>query len=117
MPVNHEPEFVSHLRQPLAQAEFFSAHEQCPDEIFKALFIGTSLRAAAIRMSHTKVAPKGLKPLECERNLGKSRPPIPYIPEMDSIQEALDSSANTLKLILPHKAELRILVWSKGTPE
>jgi hypothetical protein len=36
---------------------------------------------------------------------------------MDSIQEAADSSANTLKLTLPHKVELRILVWSKGTSE
>ena len=33
------------------------------------------------------------------------------------IQEAVDSSANTLKLTLPHKVELRVLVWSKGTPE
>ncbi len=40
-----------------------------------------------------------------------------YIPEKDVIQEAVDSSANTLKLTLPHKVELRIPVWSKGTPE
>jgi hypothetical protein len=68
-------------------------------------------------MSHAKVAPEGLKPQECERNSGRSRPPIPYIPEKDSIQEAVDSSANTLKLTLPHKVELRVPVWSKGTPE
>jgi hypothetical protein len=68
-------------------------------------------------MSHLKVALEGLNPLECERNLGRSQPPIPYIPDIDSIQEAADSSANTLKLTLPHKVELRILVWSKGTSE
>ncbi len=74
------------------------------------------LSDAAARMSHTKVAPEGLKPQECEMNMGRSRPPIPYIPEKDVIQEVVDSSANTLKLILPHKVELCVPVWSKGTP-
>ena len=58
--------------------------------------------AAAI-MSHAKVAPEEFKPQECERNAGRSMPPIPYIPEKDVIKEAVDSSANTLKLMLPHK--------------
>ena len=49
--------------------------------------------------------------------MGRSKPPIPYIPEKDVIQEAIDSSANMLKLTLPHKVDLRIPVWSKGTPE
>ena len=57
-------------------------------------------------MSHAKVAPEELKPQECERNAGRSKPPILYIPEKDVIQEAVDSSANTLKLTLPHKVEL-----------
>ena len=69
-----------------------------------------------IRMSHTKVAPEGLKPQECETNLGRSRPPIPYIPEKDVIQEAIDSSDNMLKLTLPHKVELRVLVLVKRDP-
>jgi hypothetical protein len=68
-------------------------------------------------MSHAKVAPEGLKPQECERNAGRSKPPVPYIPEKDVLQEAVESSANTLKLTLPHKVELRVPVWSKGTPE
>jgi hypothetical protein len=67
-------------------------------------------------MNHVKVAPEGLKPQECERNAGRSKPPIPYIPEKDVIQEAVDPGANTLKLTLPHKVELRVPVWSKGTP-
>ena len=33
------------------------------------------------------------------------------------LQEAVDYSINMLKLTLPHKVELRISVWSKGTPE
>jgi hypothetical protein len=84
---------------------------------FKAFFIGTSLGATTTRMSHVKVVPEGLKPEECERNTGRSRPPIPYIPKKDVFQEAVDSSTNTLKLTLPHKVELCIHVWSKGTSE
>ena len=68
-------------------------------------------------MSHTKVAPEGLKPQECERNTGRSEPPILYIPEKDVILEAVDFSANTLEFTLPHKVELHVLVWSIGTPE
>ena len=68
-------------------------------------------------MSHAKVAPEGLKPQECKRNAGRSKPPIPYILEKDDLQEAVESSANTLKLLLPHKVELRVPVWLKGTPE
>ena len=68
-------------------------------------------------MSPAKVAPEGLKPQECERNLGRSKPQIPFIPKKDNLQEAVESSTNTLKLTLPHKVELRVPVWSKGTPE
>jgi hypothetical protein len=49
--------------------------------------------------------------------VGRGKPPIPYIPKKDVIQEAVDSSANMLKLTLPHKVELHITVWSKGTPK
>ena len=65
-------------------------------------------------MSHAKVAPAGLKPQECERSIGRSKPPIPYVPKKDVMQEAVDSGTNTLKLTLPYKVELRIPVWSKG---
>ena len=68
-------------------------------------------------MSHAKVAPEGLKPQECERIVGRSKPPIPYIPLKDVIQEAIDSSANMLNLTLPHKMELLVPVWSKVIPE
>ena len=36
---------------------------------------------------------------------------------MDGLQEAVESSANMLTLTLPHKVELHVPVWSKGTPE
>ena len=66
-------------------------------------------------MSHAKVAPERLKPQECEQNVGRSKPLIPYIPKKDVLQEVVDSSANTLKLTLPHKVELHVPIWSKGT--
>jgi len=68
-------------------------------------------------MSNAKVTPEGLRPQECDRNAGRSKPPSPYITKKDVIQEAVDSGTNTLKLTLPHKVKLRIPVWSKGTPE
>ena len=68
-------------------------------------------------MSHVTVAHEGFKPQECKMNAGWSKPLIPYISEKDIIQEAVDSSTNTLKLLLPHKVELNVPVWSTGTPE
>ena len=79
--------------------------------------LGMHLGDTAERMSHAKVAPEGIKPQEHERNMGRSKPPIPYIPQKDVIEEEVDSSANMLKLTLPHKVELHNPVWSKGTPE
>jgi hypothetical protein len=97
--------------------KFLTPVNSAPKSFCKALFYGTSLDAAARRMSHAKVVPEGLKPQECERNVGISKPSIPYIPKKDVIQEAVDSGANMLKLTLPHKVELRVPLWSKGTPE
>ena len=76
-----------------------------------------SLSEASKRMSHAKVAPEGLKPQECKRNVGRKKPLIPYIPPKNVIQDALDSSASTMKLMLQHKVELRVPIWSKETPE
>eukprot|EP00804_Cyclotella_cryptica_P012152 CCRYP_009841-RA/>CCRYP_009841-RA protein AED:0.19 eAED:0.61 QI:0/0/0/1/1/1/2/0/435 len=64
----------------------------------------------------SKAVPDGLKPQECERGSGRVKPPIPYIPEKDDLQEAVESTA-TIKLTLPTKVELRVSVWSRGTPE
>ena len=56
-------------------------------------------------MSHAKVALEGIKPQECVRNAGRTKPPILFIPEKDVLQEAVDSYANMLKLTLPHKMD------------
>ncbi len=65
-------------------------------------------------MNHVKVAPEGLTPQECERNVGRIEPPIPYIPEKDILQEAVESSAITLKLTLLHKVSCVSLSVQKG---
>ena len=68
-------------------------------------------------MSHEKVAPEGLKPQECKRNVGRSKSPILYIPKKDEIQEVVHSSTSMLTLSSPHKVELCVPIWSKGTPK
>ncbi len=88
----------------------FNPIDCAPKSIFKSLFKGIRLGSLAIRMSHVKVVLERLEPQECERNAGRSKPPIPYIPEKDDLQEVVDSSANMLKLIRPHKVELCIPV-------
>eukprot|EP00804_Cyclotella_cryptica_P027692 CCRYP_010292-RA/>CCRYP_010292-RA protein AED:0.22 eAED:0.57 QI:0/0/0/1/1/1/2/0/395 len=87
-----------------------------PKSFFKALFVGTPLGRALDNLKMSKAVPDGLKPQECERGSGRVKPPIPYIPEKDDLQEAVESTA-TIKLTLPTKVELRVSVWSRGTPE
>jgi len=64
----------------------------------------------------SKAVPDGLKPQKCERGSGRVKPPIPYIPEKDELQEAVESTA-LIKLTLPTKVELQVSVWSFCTPE
>jgi hypothetical protein len=64
----------------------------------------------------SKAVPNGLQPHECERGSGRVKPPIPYIPEMDKLQKAVEGTAS-IKLTLPTKLELRVFVWSCGTLE
>ena len=64
----------------------------------------------------SKAVLEGLKPQECECGSGRIRPPIPYIPEKNDLNEAGESSA-TIKLTLQTKVELWVPVWSRGTLE
>ena len=61
--------------------------------------------------------PEGLKALECKRNQGCNRPPIPNIPEKDVVQEALETGTQLLKLTLPHIQKMKFIMLSHGTPE
>jgi len=40
-------------------------------------------------MSLAKATPDGLKDRECEKMVLRERPPIPYVPEKDSVQETV----------------------------
>ena len=69
-------------------------------------------------MSTEKVAPVGLKNQECERGRGGKKALIRYVPDRDSVQEALDLKPKTLKCTLANGSEIRVMVWSgHGTNE
>jgi hypothetical protein len=71
-------------------------------------------------MSFAKSMPKGLKLSECDRGIVGKTLPIRYIPEKDSVQEALEKNKKTnyFKLMLPHMdSELKVTLWASGTPE
>jgi hypothetical protein len=67
---------------------------EAPKSFFSGPIHGTPLGTALKRITHSKAAPDGLKS------------PILYIQEKDELQEAVDATANTIKLTLPDKLEL-----------
>ncbi len=63
---------------------------------------------------------RGLKDQECERGNRTNWPPIPYIPVVDEIQDAVNTNSNkprTQKIKLPNKTKFQAGVWNTGTPE
>jgi hypothetical protein len=52
----------------------------------------------------SKAVPDGNKPQEWEWGSGRVKPPIPYIPEKDEIQQAVETTA-LIKLTLLTKVE------------
>jgi hypothetical protein len=62
----------------------------------------------------------GLKDQECERGNCTKRPPIPYIPVVDEVQDTINANSReprTQKIKLPNKTEFQACVWNSGTPE
>ncbi len=55
-----------------------------------ALFQGTELGEALKMMLLSKAVLAGLKSVECEHGIWRKNSPIPYIPEQNPIQEALE---------------------------
>ena len=68
-------------------------------------------------MTLSKYVPKGFKPQECDHGSGRNKPQNPYILEKDKLQEAVETSAFTIMLMLWHKVELQVSGWTSGTPE
>jgi hypothetical protein len=58
-------------------------------------------------MSLAKAAPDGLKDRECKKMALCEHPPIPHVPEKDSVQETVSSyKDNHLKMLIKDGTEL-----------
>ena len=69
-------------------------------------------------MSEDKVLPKGLQEEEVERGNIK-RPPVPYIPPVDPIHDAVEGKLGTknFKVSLPDGTIMYHAVYSNGSNE
>jgi len=69
-------------------------------------------------MSLAKATPDGLKDRKCEKMVFRERPPIPYVPEKDSVQETVSSfKESCLKTLIKEGTELRVPIWHSGMRE
>ena len=69
-------------------------------------------------MSLAKAAPDGLKDRECKKMALRKRPPIPYVPEKDSVQDTVSSfKDNHLKTPINEGTELQVPIWHSGMRE
>jgi hypothetical protein len=57
--------------------------------------------------------------MECERFALQERPPVPYMPEKDPVQETVSAlkSDQSLKTTIREDAELHLLIWHCGAHE
>ncbi len=69
-------------------------------------------------MSTSKAVPEGLKNQECKKGNRKKRPPIPYVPVVDEVQEAITKRKKYFyKIKLSNKTKFSNLIWDTGTQE
>jgi hypothetical protein len=91
-----------------------------PLSLFKKLVILTPQLVHALRtMLLVKAVPEGIKDRECKRFALQERPPVPYVPEKDHVQEmvSLLKSNQSLKTTIGADAELCLPIWHCGTRE
>ncbi len=90
-----------------------------PRSFFKKLVVSTPRLLRNLHtMSLAKAMPDGLKDRECEKMVLRKRPPIPYVPEKDSVQETVSSLKEAhLKTLIKEGTELRVPIWHSGTRE
>jgi hypothetical protein len=64
-------------------------------------------------MSHAKAVPKGIKDRECKRFALQEGPPVPYMPEKDSVQETVSilKSDQSLRTTIGVDAKLHLPIW------
>jgi hypothetical protein len=70
-------------------------------------------------MSLAKAVPDGIKDKECKRFTLQERPPVPYVPKKDPVQEKFSvlKSDQSLKTTIREDTELCIPIWHTGTHE
>jgi hypothetical protein len=68
-------------------------------------------------MSLVKTVPKGIRDKECNKFALRERPPVPYMPEKDPVQETVSTlkSDQNLKTTIGEDAELCLPIWHCGT--
>ncbi len=89
-----------------------------PLSSFKKLIVLTPRLVQGLRtMSLAKAVPKGIKDRECKRFTLQERPPVPYVPEKDPVQETVSllKSDKSLKTTIGVDAELCPPIWHCGT--
>ena len=76
-----------------------------PRSFFKKLIVSTPRLLHNLHtMSLAKAMPDGLKDRECEKMVLHERPPIPYVPEKDSVQETVSSFKEAhLKMLIKRR--------------
>jgi hypothetical protein len=79
-----------------------------PLSSFKKLIVSTPRLLRNLHtMSLAKAAPDGLKDRECKKMALRKRPPIPCVPEKDSVQETVSSFKEAhLKTLIKEGMEL-----------
>ncbi len=95
----------------LRKDQFSTVLEQpTPFYPFKKLIVSTPRLLRNLHtMSLAKAAPDGLKDRECEKMALGERPPIPYVPEKDSVQETVSSfKVAHPKTLIKEGTELRV---------
>ena len=90
-----------------------------PRSFFKKLIVSTPRLLRNLHMmSQGKAAPDGLKDCECKKMVLRERPPIPYVPEKDSVQETVSSFKEAhLKTLIKEGTEPRVPARHSGTRE
>jgi hypothetical protein len=69
-------------------------------------------------MSTSKAVPEGLKNQECKKGNRKKCPPIPCMPVVEEVQEAiLKGKEFSYKIKLPDKTKFSVPIWDTGTQE
>jgi hypothetical protein len=69
-------------------------------------------------MSLAKAVYNDLKDRECKKMALPERPPIPYVPKKDSVQETVSSFKDKhLKTLINKGMELQVPIWHSGMHE